>query len=196
MKVHLYTLIAILFFACLTSANSKENEIAFLYKISDIGNDITFMQKWQVSKIEDSGDIVMEKTDITEEAAVYIEVESFWHTTFEKKAEDLYVKHSFINHPSTLLAGESSFGHIEMRKSKDDEPFFSWPSFVSVDMVKGLWRATTTVFMSDSKRWVIVRYYKEGGYYFPVLMLEEIFDGNGEREHLVIHEMVASTWKK
>lgn len=167
-----------------------------MYKISDIGNGITFMQRWKVLEIKDTGDIVMEKTDFTKEAAEYIEVEGFWYTTFQKKTEDLFVKHSFINHPSTLLVGERSFGHIEMRKSKEDEPFLSWPSFVSVDMVKGLWRATTTVFMSESKRWVIVRYYKEGGYYFPLIMLEEISDGNGKREHLVIHEMVAISRKK
>jgi hypothetical protein len=90
----------------------------------------------------------------------------------------------FVEHPWQLSDTERSFGHVEIRTSKDGEALARWPMFYKRNKKATFSEIQYTVYMPDQEKMIITESYRLEEYHLPLEKKISIFrpDGTLRRE--------------
>ncbi len=100
----------------------------------------------------------------------------WWLRIIKAEGQDIYHEEFLSVPPNFIPAGGTSFGYMNVIDTATGKIKESWPLFVAVRAISGVWRvAIFTFFISENRRMEVTRLYSRESYFFPVSQTVKIY---------------------
>jgi hypothetical protein len=106
----------------------------------------------------------------------FMQTPYWWLRIIKAEGQNIYQEEFLSVSPNRVGVGGTSFGYMNIRDTNTDEIKESWPLFVRVRLVSGVWQeATFTFYISGNRRMEVVRLYSRESYFFPISQVVKIY---------------------
>ncbi len=100
----------------------------------------------------------------------------WWLRIIKAEGQNIYHEEFLSVSPNRVEVGGTSFGYMNVIDTATGKIKESWPLFVAVRAISGVWRvAIFTFFISENRRMEVTRLYSRESYFFPVSQTVKIY---------------------
>jgi hypothetical protein len=173
--------ILVVLFLNATVSTSFAETIVSAYQVRDMISGRIYVEKFDLhfdpkypEKLRTESVVTIDQVINTSET---ITATPFWWLRIIKADNENIRYHEFLSFPpDSLEPGETSFGYIYVKDSITNEIKESWPLFLSVTDIGGVWRkAVSVLYISNNRKMEITRLYSRNNYFFPVTQTIKIY---------------------